>query len=59
MDAEFTKVGPGQSIRLVYQGMGQNGPISNPTNIRYIPAGTADAVSAASTPLAPLSALTA
>lgn len=59
MDAPFTKVGPGQSLRLVYQVMGQNGPIPNPTNIRYIPAGNADAARAIGTGLPPLSALTA
>lgn len=59
VDAAFTRVGPGQSIRLVYQVMGQNGPIPNPTNIRYIPAGTTDAARAIGMDLPPLSALTA
>lgn len=59
MEAAFTRVGPGQSLRLVYQVMGQNGPIANPTNIRYIPAETAEAARAVGTGLPPLSALTA
>lgn len=39
--------------------MGQDGPIPNPTNIRYIPAGPADAARAVGAGLPPLSALTA
>ena len=34
----FDKLGPGQSGRLVYQVLGQDGPIMNPQNIRYLPA---------------------
>ena len=37
MEAPFTKLGPGQSGRLVYQVMGENGPIFNPSKIRYLP----------------------
>lgn len=59
MEAEFTRVGPGQSLRLVYQVMGQNGPIANPTKIRYIPAGAPEAARAVGNGLPPLSALTA
>lgn len=59
MEAPFTRVGPGQSLRLVDQVMGQNGPIANPTNIRYIPAGTSEAARAVGAGLPPLSALTA
>ncbi|MEZ4406239.1 MAG: hypothetical protein R3A52_07175 [Polyangiales bacterium] len=33
----FDKIGPGQSIRLAWQVMGKNGPIANPTGIRYLP----------------------
>ncbi len=32
----FEKLGPGQSGRLAYQVMGQDGPIFNPQNIRYL-----------------------
>ena len=32
----FDQLGPGQSGRLVYQVLGQNGPIFNPHNIRYL-----------------------
>ncbi|MGY1640845.1 hypothetical protein ACI782_06880 [Geodermatophilus sp. SYSU D00703] len=42
MEAPYTSTGPGQSVRLVYQVMGSNGPIPNPQKIRYIPAGSAD-----------------
>ena len=34
----FDKLGPGQSGRLAYQVLGQDGPIMNPQNIRYLPA---------------------
>lgn len=37
LQAPFTRVGPGQSMRLAYQVMGKNGPISNPRGIRFIP----------------------
>lgn len=37
LQAPFTRVGPGQSVRLVYQVMGNNGPIPNPLGIRFIP----------------------
>ena len=33
----FEQLGPGQSGRLAYQVLGQNGPIFNPQNIRYLP----------------------
>lgn len=33
----FEQLGPGQSGRLVYQVFGQDGPIFNPQNIRYLP----------------------
>ena len=33
----FKKLGPGQSARLTVQVLGQNGPIPNPQNIRYLP----------------------
>ena len=33
----FDQLGPGQSGRLAYQVLGQNGPIPNPQNIRYLP----------------------
>ena len=33
----FDKLGPGQSGRLAYQVVGQNGPIFNPQNIRFLP----------------------
>lgn len=32
----FDKLGPGQSGRLAYQVLGQDGPIFNPQNIRYL-----------------------
>ena len=32
----FDQLGPGQSGRLAYQVLGQNGPIFNPNNIRYL-----------------------
>ena len=32
----FDKLGPGQSGRLAYQVLGQDGPIMNPQNIRYL-----------------------
>ena len=32
----FEQLGPGQSGRLAYQVFGQNGPIFNPQNIRYL-----------------------
>ncbi len=37
LQAPFTRVGPGQSMRLAYQVMGKNGPIPNPSGIRFIP----------------------
>ena len=33
----FDQLGPGQSGRLAYQVLGQDGPIFNPQNIRYLP----------------------
>ena len=36
MEVPFDKVGPGQSGRLVYQVMGDSGPIANPNRIRYL-----------------------
>jgi len=33
----FEKIGVGQSARLVYQVIGENGPIFNPRRIRYLP----------------------
>lgn len=36
MSVPFDSLGPGQVGRLVYQVIGQNGPISNPSNIRYL-----------------------
>jgi len=42
-EVPFQKVGPGQSMRLVYQVLGSNGPISNPRGIRYMaPDGTSN-----------------
>ena len=38
MKVPFEKIGPGQSGRLVYQVMGENGPIFNPNRISYLPA---------------------
>ena len=32
----FDQLGPGQSGRLAYQVLGQDGPIFNPRNIRYL-----------------------
>ena len=32
----FDQLGPGQSGRLAYQVLGQDGPIFNPQNIRYL-----------------------
>ena len=32
----FDQLGPGKSGRLVYQVLGQNGPVFNPQNIRYL-----------------------
>jgi hypothetical protein len=43
MEVPFTRTGPGQVARLAYQVIGQNGPIFNPSNIRYIPAGAEQA----------------
>lgn len=37
MQVPFEKIGPGQSGRLVYQVMGENGPVFNPDRIRYLP----------------------
>jgi hypothetical protein len=37
----FERIGPGQSFRPVLQVMGSNGPIYNPTGIRYLPLGEA------------------
>ena len=49
MSVPFEALGPGQVGRLVYQVIGQRGPISNPSNIRYLPPGEAqDAGSAVS-----------
>lgn len=36
MQVPFDKIGPGQSGRFVYQVMGEDGPIFNPTRIRYL-----------------------
>jgi hypothetical protein len=52
VEAPFSRIGPGQSMRLVYQVMGQDGPIQNPRGIRYIPA--QDEVSTAGGPMASL-----
>src|SRR5262245_10043887 len=37
MEVPFEQLGPGQSGRLAYQVMGKDGPILNPTNIRFMP----------------------
>jgi hypothetical protein len=36
MTVEFNPIGPGQSVRLAYQVMGSNGPVNNPSRIRYL-----------------------
>ena len=36
MQVPFEKIGPGQAGRLVYQVMGENGPVFNPDRIRYL-----------------------
>ncbi len=41
MSVPFETLGPGQVGRLVYQVIGQRGPISNPANIRYLSPGDA------------------
>ena len=43
MEIPFDRIGPGQVARLAYQVIGQNGPIFNPSNIRYMSAGGAGA----------------
>lgn len=43
MEAPYTRIGPGQSARLVWQVMGQEGPVANPRNIRYLAADTGGA----------------
>ena len=37
MKVPYEEIGPGQKGRLVYQVMGDGGPIPNPKNIRYLP----------------------
>jgi hypothetical protein len=39
-EVPFTRIGAGQSARLVYQVMGSNGPIGNPNGIRFMDPGT-------------------
>lgn len=36
MNVAFDRLGPGQSGRLAYQVLGSNGPINNPSGIRYL-----------------------
>lgn len=43
MEAAYTRLGPGQSAMLVWQVMGQDGPVANPRNIRYIAADAGEA----------------
>lgn len=43
MEAPYTRLGPGQSARLVWQVMGQDGPVANPRKIRYIAADAGEA----------------
>lgn len=43
MEVPFTRIGPGQLVRLVYQVLGDNGPIPNPCRIRYMAPGSAEA----------------
>lgn len=37
MSVPFENIGPGQSARLAWQVIGQDGPVSNPQRIRYLP----------------------
>ena len=51
-EVPFTRIGGGQSARLVYQVMGNNGPVANPAGIRFMPPGSAtDASSAVGGPV--------
>lgn len=43
MEVPYTRIGPGQSARLVWQVMGQDGPVANPRNIRYVAAHAGEA----------------
>ncbi|WP_183096203.1 hypothetical protein [Nocardioides stalactiti] len=52
-EVPFDRLGQGQSGRLVYQVMGENGPIFNPRGIRFMDPGSATAVDAASSGLLP------
>jgi hypothetical protein len=52
MSVPFERLGPGQSGRLVYQVLGQDGPILNPQNIRYLPPPDATAGESGNTELA-------
>src|SRR5690349_19804834 len=40
-EVPFTRIGAGQSARLVYQVMGSNGPVVNPEGIRFMDPGAA------------------
>lgn len=45
MNVPFERLGSGQKGRLVYQVLGQGGPIPNPQNIRYLPPDAVDTAS--------------
>jgi hypothetical protein len=49
----FDSLGPGQSGRLVYQVLGKDGPIPNPSNIRYLAPDSPEAAGLLSGPLGP------
>lgn len=36
MTVQFDRLGPGQMGRLAYQILGSNGPVNNPSGIRYL-----------------------
>ncbi len=40
MEVPFTRIGPGQLVRLVYQVIGADGPIPNPRKIRFMALGS-------------------
>jgi hypothetical protein len=44
VEAPFTRIGPGQLVRLAYQVIGTNGPVPNPSKIRFMPFDSAEAV---------------
>ena len=43
MESPFDRLGPGQVGRWAYQVLGKDGPIFNPSNIRYLPSNYAEA----------------